>query len=173
MAPTEPGTSSQPAPDDRILRFFQSPFFLSLTIGIPFCIYKFLFGSLAIRNGIEGEHALFVLGGLIITWAALDLAMNVARAALDLFGRPDAIEYCTIAQVGRYFHAPGAFLAFDTLLSFSIICITLWSGWIARLTPFESFLWYTATTLNLISLSLVIMYDEALRARYNARNKNK
>lgn len=172
MTPTEPGTSSHPAPDDRILRFFQSPLFLSCTIGIPFCIYKFLFGSLAIRSGIEGEQALVLLGWLIIAWAALDLSLNVARAGLDISGRPNAIEYCTIAQVGRYFNAPGAFLAFDTLLSFSIICITLWSGWIARLTTFESFLWYTATTLNLISLSLVIMYDEALRARRNARKKN-
>jgi len=171
MSPTEPGTSNLPAPDDRILRFFQSPFFLSITIGIPFCIYKFIFGSVAIRNGIEGERLLVLLGGLIIIWAAFDLTMNLARAGLELLGRSNVIEYCTIAQVGRYFHAPGPFLAFDTLLSFSIICIMLWSGWIARLSSFESFLWYTATTLNLISLSLVIMYDEALRTRRNAREK--
>lgn len=118
-----------------------------------------------------GEPALFLLGGLIVVWAALDLAMNVARAVLDLFGRSNAIEYCTIAQIGRYFHAPGDFLALDTLLSFSIICIMLWSGWITRLTPLESFLWYAATTLNLISLSLVIMYDEALRAHWSAHEE--
>jgi hypothetical protein len=171
MSMTETGGSCQPATDDRILHFFQSPFFLSITIGIPFCIYKFIFGSLAIRIGIEGEQALVMLGGLIIFWAALDLTLNVARAGLDLFGRSNVIEYCTIAQIGRYFHAPGAFLAFDTLLSFSIICITLWSGWITRLTVAEAFLWYAATTLNLISLSLVIMYDEALRARLTAREK--
>ena len=63
------------------------------------------------------------------------------------------------------------FLAFDTLVSFLIICITLWSGWITGLTPIESLLWYAATTLNLISLSLVIIYDEALRARLAAREK--
>jgi len=171
MSPRETSTSTHPAHDDRISRFFHSPLFLSSTIGIPFCIYKFIFGSLAIRNGIEGEPALFLLGGLIIVWAALDLAMNVARAVLDLFGQSNAIEYCTIAQIGRYFNAPGAFLALDTLLSFSIICIMLWSGWITRLTPLESFLWYTATTLNLISLSLVIMYDEALRAHWSAHEK--
>ncbi|MEI6292444.1 MAG: hypothetical protein WCP36_02100 [Methanomicrobiales archaeon] len=171
MSPAETGTSGHPVPDDRILRFFQSPLFLSITIGIPFCIYKFIFGSLAIRNGIHGEQALVVLGWVIITWAALDLTMNVTRACLDFYGRSNVIEYCTIAQIGRYFNAPRAFLAFDTLLSFSIICTMLWSGWITRLTPFEAFLWYAATTLNLISLSIVIMYDEALRARRPAREK--
>ena len=169
MSQAEPGFQSLRPPDDRISRFFQSPLFLSITIGIPFCIYKFIFGSLAIRNGIGGEQLLFLFGWLIIVWATLDLAMNIGRAGLGLFGRSNTIEYCTIAQVGRYFHAPGAFLAFDTLLSFSIICIMLWSGWITRLTPFEAFLWYAATTLNLISLSLVIMYDEALRARRTPR----
>jgi hypothetical protein len=118
-----------------------------------------------------GEQALYFFGWLIIAWAALDLTMNVTRACLDFFGRSNVIEYCTIAQIGRYFNEPRTFLAFDTLLSFSIICAMLWSGWITRLTPFESFLWYTATTLNLISLSIVIMYDEALRSRRTTREK--
>jgi len=52
------------------------------------------------------------------------------------------------------------FLAIDTLLTFTIICVMLWSGWIATLTTFESYLWYGATTLNLISLSLVALYNE-------------
>ncbi|MCU0631074.1 MAG: hypothetical protein MUF37_07980 [Methanoregulaceae archaeon] len=142
-----------------------------MTIGIPFCIYKFIFGSVAIRSGIDGQTPLFLLGGLIIVWAALDLTMNITRACLDFIGQSNAIEYCTIAQIGRYFNAPGAFLAFDTLLSFSIICAMLWSGWIANLTLPESFLWYAATTLNLISLSLVILYDEALRARITIHEK--
>ena len=173
MPPTEtgPSPSPRPAPDDRILRFFRSPFFLSFTIGIPFCIYKFIFGSLAIRNGMGGVTALILLGDLIIVWAAFDLTMNITRAGLDLFGRSNVIEYCTIAQIGRYFHATGVFLAFDTLVSFLIICITLWSGWITQLNTIESFLWYAATTLNLISLSLVIIYDEALRARQSDHEK--
>lgn len=56
------------------------------------------------------------------------------------------------------------FLAADTLLSFSIICVMLWSGWIMQLKQEESYLWYAATTLNLISISLVSLYNEAKRA---------
>ena len=58
---------------------------------------------------------------------------------------------------------PMVFLAVDTLLSFSIICLMLWSGWIMQLTQPEASLWYAATTLNLISISLVSLYNEAKR----------
>jgi hypothetical protein len=90
--------------------------------------------------------------------------MNAGRAVLDLSGKPSPFDYCTIAQIGRIFHMPMVFLAVDTLLSFSIICAMLWSGWIATLTLSESYLWYAATTLNLISLSLVSLYTEVRRA---------
>jgi hypothetical protein len=39
----------------------------------------------------------------------------------------------------------------------------LWSGWIAMLTPVETMFWVAATTLNLISLSLVSLYNEIRR----------
>ncbi len=36
---------------DAIQKVFQRPFFLSFTIGIPFCIFKLLFGVTVIRSG--------------------------------------------------------------------------------------------------------------------------
>ena len=142
---------------DAIQRFFIRPFFLSLTIGIPFCIFKLLFGVTAFRTGTPG---FVIIGSIVIVWACLDLLMNIGRSVFDLAGRPAPFEYCTIAQVGRMVHRPLAFLAVDTLLSFLIICSMLWSGWITHLSIPESFLWYGATTLNLISLSLVSIYNE-------------
>jgi hypothetical protein len=50
------------------------------------------------------------------------------------------------------------------MLSFLIICFMLWSGWIATLTPMESVLWHAATTLNLLSLSVVSLYNEIRKA---------
>src|SRR4030042_517948 len=82
-----------------------------------------------------------------------------------LFHRPASFEFCIIAQFGHIFHKPRVFLAIDTLLTFGIICTMLWSGWITKLTLFESYLWYAATTLNLISLSLVSVYHEIRMAR--------
>lgn len=149
---------------DAVGRFFHRPFFLSFTIGMPFCIFKLLFGVSAVRVGAVSHPVLASFGWAVIVWAGADLLMNAGRACLDLMGRPSPFEYCTLAQIGRLFRMPTIFLAVDTLLSFSIICAMLWSGWIATLTLRESYLWYAATTLNLISLSLVSLYTEIRRA---------
>ena len=148
---------------DRLQRFFTRPIFLSLTIGVPFCIYKLLFGIVLVRTGNAVAGPLSLLGGLVIVWALADLSLNIGREIYDLRGRPAPFEYCTIAEAGRFFHRPMAFLAFDTLVTFAIICTMLWSGWIATLTGPESMLWAAATTLNLISLSLVVLYNEIRR----------
>jgi hypothetical protein len=145
---------------DAIQKVFQRPFFLSFTIGIPFCIFKLLFGVTVIRAGAENNLFMSAVGLLIVFWAAADLLMNTGRSTLDLLQRPAPFEYCIIAQAGRYFHKPKVFLAIDTLLTFSILCAMLWSGWITRFSLFESYLWYSATTMNLISLSLVSIYNE-------------
>ncbi len=145
---------------DALQKFFRRPFFLSFTIGIPFCAFKLLFGITAIRAGAPDNLFLFVFGWLVIFWAGADLMMNIGRLALDLLHRPAPFEYCTIAQAGRTFHRPMVFLAIDTFLTFGIICVMLWSGWITTLAPVELYLWYSATTLNLISLSLVSLYYE-------------
>jgi hypothetical protein len=161
---------------DRIQRFFGRPFFLSATIGIPFCVFKLLFGITARRLGSGAfagaagaaamggvSPALAAFGWVIIAWAAADLAMNAGRSSLDLLGRPAPFEYCTIAQAGRLVRRPLTFLAVDTFLSFAIICLMLWSGWIVLLTQGEAYLWYAATTMNLISLSVVSIYNEVKR----------
>ncbi|NVO66559.1 hypothetical protein [Methanofollis tationis] len=148
---------------DTIQRFFRRPFFLSLTIGIPFCLFKLLFGVSAVRIGSCSHPLLTLFGWCVVAWAGIDLLMNAGRAVLDLSGKSSPFDYCTIAQIGRIFHMPMVFLAVDTLLSFSIICAMLWSGWIATLSLSESYLWYAATTLNLISLSLVSLYTEIRR----------
>lgn len=143
-----------------------SPTFLSITIGIPFCIYKVLFGILAIRIGLMiGNTILVFTGFLIIIWASVDFLMNTARAVFDIFNKSSLIEYCTLAQIGRICGASTLFLALDTLITFLIICFVLWSGWIIYLTEQESFFWYFATTLNLISISFVGLWNEIIRFR--------
>jgi hypothetical protein len=153
-------TCSYKQESDIIQRFFSRPLFLSLTIGVPFCIFKLLFGITLIRVGSDMSVPISVCGWAVAVWALADLVMNLGREIYDLMDRPAPFEYCTIAQVGRLFHKPMVFLALDTLLTFIIICTMLWSGWIATLTTPESYLWYAATTMNLISLSLVVLYNE-------------
>ncbi|WFN37852.1 hypothetical protein L1994_05570 [Methanomicrobium antiquum] len=147
-------------------KFFKSPFFLSLTIGIPFCIFKLLFGLVAYRTAeISMDFWLFLFGQIIIIWAIIDIFMNAGRILLNLTDRPDFFDYCTLAQIGRIFNLPSVFLAIDTLISFLIICFMLWSGWIVQLSVHESYMWYFATTLNLVSLSLVSLFTEIMRSK--------
>jgi cation transport ATPase len=145
--------------------FFTTPTFQAVTIGLPFCIYKLLFGLLAWRIGLDqASDFLSACGWMIIIWAFVDLIMNLARIIFHLAGRDSPIEYCIIAQAGRLFARPRLFLAIDTLVSFSIICFVLWSGWIAHLRQEESYLWNAATTLNLISVSFVNIWMELRRS---------
>lgn len=158
-------TCSYRQDSDILLDFFSRPLFLSLTIGIPFGIFKLLFGITIIRIGTDLPFPVSGTGWIVTAWALTDLIMNIGREISDILKRPAPFEYCTIAQAGRLFHMPMVFLAIDTLLTFSIICTMLWSGWIATLSTVESYLWYAATTLNLISLSLAVLYKE-IRALY-------
>ncbi|MBN1662305.1 MAG: hypothetical protein JW943_01775 [Deltaproteobacteria bacterium] len=141
---------------------FLSPAFQALTIGIPFCLFKLLFGLLAWRAG-AASVPFCIFAWLVMAWALSDLIMNLIRVFFHLTGRIAPIEYCTIAQAGRLFRRPQLFLSIDTLISFSIICFVLWSGWITLLDRQESYFWYAATTLNLISVSVVNIWVELRR----------
>jgi hypothetical protein len=154
------GTCTYRQESDMLQRFFTRPLFLSLTIGIPFCIFKLLFGITLIRVGSGMSVPVSAFGYGVTIWALTDLMMNLSRELFDILNLPAPFEYCMIAQAGRFFHMPMVFLAIDTLLTFIIICTMLWSGWIGTLSTLESYLWYAATTLNLISLSLVVLYNE-------------
>lgn len=156
----ESRTSSYWQKSDIIQQFFSRPLFLSLTIGIPFCIFKLLFGITLIRLGSDVPIMVSACGWVVTVWALADLVMNLGRELSDILNRPAPFEYCTIAQAGRLFSMPMVFLAIDTVLTFIIICTMLWSGWIATLTVPERYLWNAATTLNLISLSFVVLYNE-------------
>lgn len=142
--------------------FFLTPTFQALTIGIPFCVFKLFFGILALRAG-SASSPLRVFAWLVIVWALVDLIMNLVRVFFHLAGRQASIEYCSIAQAGRLVTRPRLFLAIDTLISFSIICFVLWSGWITLLSRQEAYFWYAATTLNLISVSVVNIWIELRR----------
>lgn len=150
---------------DVIQRFFVRPVFLSATIGIPFCTFKLLFGLVAFRIGNDGDPLLALFGTIIVIWAMTDLLMNMGRSLFDILHREAFFDYCSIAQLGRIFNKPMLFLAVDTLITFSIICTMLWVGWITELNRAEMTLWYAATTMNLISLSLVVLYNEIRNSR--------
>ena len=94
---------------DTLQKIFQRPFFLSFTIGIPFCIFKLLFGITAIRIGAPNNLFLDIFGWIVVFWALGDLLINISRGILDLMHRPISFEYCIIAQAGEFFTKTDAF----------------------------------------------------------------
>jgi hypothetical protein len=143
---------------------FSTPAFQAVTIGVPFCVFKLLFGLLCIRAGASQQSSLLAYSGwLVMAWASADLIMNLGRVIFHISGRPSPVEYCSIAQAGRLFGRPRLFLALDTFISFSIICLVLWSGWITLLSKGELWFWLAATTLNLTGISVVNIWLEFRR----------
>jgi hypothetical protein len=146
---------------------FTTSVFLSLTIGVPFCVFKFLFGILAIDNGYT------LTGTLILLWSVIDLAMNFTRILLELGGTSHpSLEFCSLAQAGRLFGRSRLMLTFDTFLSFFIICFVLWSGWITQLPGWGMYLWYAATTVNLMSLAIMNLWIEAFSGSAGSAGKD-
>lgn len=138
-------------------RVFRTSVFLSLTIGVPFCVFKFLFGLLAYQNGY------ILSGAAVVLWSVTDLFMNFVCIAKELLraSKPD-IEFCFLAQLGRKIGKASLLLTVDTFLSFTIICFVLWSGWIKDLSEWGAYMWYGATTINLMSLAMVNVFIEVL-----------
>lgn len=110
---------------------------------------------LALDNGYN------VIGAVILVWSVIDLGMNIIRVTVETAGVSDVpIEFCTLAQIGRLFNRASLLLTFDTFLSFFIICFVLWSGWITQLPEWGSYLWYAATTVNLMGLAIMNLWLE-------------
>jgi len=127
---------------------FRTSVFLALTVGVPFCVFKGLFGYLLLLQGHQAA------GGLVLFWALTDLCMNLLRAARELRGDgAPAVQFCLLGQLGAALGHRDLLMAVDTFLSFGIICLVLWSGWIALLPGWGVTLWLTATTVNLMSLA--------------------
>lgn len=115
------------------------------------------------------RNHIYWLGWLIIIWSVVDFVMNFVLGAQDIADSDMTIETCLLAQLGQlFFRREDLFLAIDTFLSFSIICYVLWSGWIKDFTQIELYAWYAATTVNLISLSIVnIMVEISKRPTHS------
>ncbi|MCK5844751.1 MAG: hypothetical protein KAG97_08600 [Victivallales bacterium] len=127
--------------------------FLVLTIGYPFSVFKALCGRVALDSGHE------IIGSVMLLWGVSDFVLNSIELLLALFRVKRDRVYCVLAWMGSLFGRRRLFLEMDTLLAFSIICLVLWSGWIAKLAPIELNLWLAATTVNLLSVGIVQIWS--------------
>ena len=102
-----------------------------VSVGLPFCAFKVLTGTIAL-----GEAGLGAVGWLLIGWGAIDLVLNALNLGALLVVKRRVTGVC-LAQVlhERLRPAGGADLglAIDVLLSFVLVAVVVGFGLIPRM----------------------------------------
>ncbi|MEA2012725.1 MAG: hypothetical protein U9O87_06540 [Verrucomicrobiota bacterium] len=125
--------------------------FLALTLGVPFSIFKIIGGRVIVR-----EFGIF--GYFLICVGIIDLLLNLCRSfqAYGIFS--GKVSYCFFSTIGNIFSKEEFFLGIDTLFSFFIVVIFLWSNLITKLTSTENFFWVSAVTVNVLAVGFTQLW---------------
>lgn len=153
------------------LNGFVTTAFINLTVGLPFAMFKSLLGVSLYRE--YPKTIISILGVIILVWGSIDFVMNVTSLMFSQI-KKRFIAPCILALIGKAFGTRTLFLAINTLCSFSCICIMLWTGLIGKLSSVESIIWNIATTINLISMATIIIWNEfyVLKNIYSRINRD-
>lgn len=119
--------------------------FEAVVTGLPFCIFKFSAGWLIASMGNK------FLGWLVIGWAAVDLALNLAALASA------KVSVCLLSNIGRLTGRPRGediFLALDTFLSFAIVAALIGFRLIRQVPEPWLSLWDLAVVLNVLGAGM-------------------
>jgi predicted membrane-bound mannosyltransferase len=119
--------------------------FEAAVTGLPFCIFKFSAGWLIASAGNK------FLGWLVMGWAAVDLAFNLAALMTE------RVSVCLLSNVGRWTgnrRGEDLFLALDTFLSFAIVAALIGFRLIRQMPDPWLSLWDLAVVLNVLGAGL-------------------
>lgn len=122
-----------------------------LTVGLPFCAFKLLFGSVLLSR-------VPVLGVLFIALGAADVVVNVVNVVGLLVRRRRFLEACTLSFITRILRRRSRAAwtwaelgtAVDVLLSMGIVAAMIALGFIARLSPPLLACWNAAVIFNVL-----------------------
>jgi hypothetical protein len=115
--------------------------FEAVVTGLPFCIFKFSAGWVIIGSGNK------FLGGLVVGWAVVDLAFNLAALTSE------KVSVCLLSNIGRWTgrqRGEDLFLALDTFLSFAIVAALIGFRLIRQVSEPWLSLWDLAVVLNVL-----------------------
>lgn len=123
----------------------------ALTVGLPFCAFKGVWGLRLLHGG----NAL--LGGALVALAVLDAVLNVLNAATVLLVGRRTLPICSLhavalalrpsTQAGR---GADVGTALDAALSFSLVALMIGSGAIGSLPASLLLAWNLAVVLNVL-----------------------
>ncbi len=129
-----------------------------LTIGLPFCAFKIIFGFFLMQ-----WPSFYYLAPLFIVWGVLDVILNLTNL-LSLIARPDPwARTCTLNYIVRpilrrtsYRHLGKKDLgtALDVAFSFSIVAFMVGGSFLGKLPHLQSVIWNWSVVLNVLSAGL-------------------
>ena len=126
-----------------------------VTVGLPFCVFKLLAGTLLIHGDTTVGHVVGI--GLVIL-GITDVIVNVVNALGLVLARRRPIEPCILALFtrGARRRSRAAWTwaelgtSIDVLLSMTIVALVIGLGGIAKMTPTMLTIWNVAVIANVL-----------------------
>lgn len=139
-----------------------------VSVGLPFCAFKWLVGLLHWEGGQP------ILGAALLALACSDTLFNLANLVGLLIGRGRVVSTCTLSaltlRMNLFPDSPSEYLkelgsAVDMLLSFVLVAGMVWMGRIGTLPPDRLLLWNVAVVLNVLGAGLARLSSSVQRIR--------
>lgn len=130
-----------------------------LTVGLPFCVFKFAAGVALLGGGGPAS----ALGGVLVALGAVDVLFNAANLGGLLAARRRVLDACFFSlaahrlrpaarREGRILRDLGNSL--DVLLSFSLVAYMVGAGRLGGLPPRVLSCWNVAVVSNVLGAGL-------------------
>ena len=133
-----------------------------LTVGIPFCIFKYL-TAFYILNTYKNGSFVWASFSILFCLAVIDLIFNVFNLFSLILKQRRFLPICFLTFLSEkilinFGKSPENYVEFgsalDALLSFLLVTLMIVDGAISRLLPWEYILWSGAVVLNVLGAGL-------------------
>ena len=141
-----------------------------LTVGLPFCAFKLLFGAVLLTR-------VPVLGVFFMALGAADVGVNTVNVVSLMVFRRRTLEACTLSLITRIVRRRSRFAftwqelgtSVDVLLSMGIVAAMIALGFIAALSPPLLVCWNAAVIFNVLGAGVArfghSLHEHLLRRR--------
>lgn len=133
-----------------------------VTVGLPFCVFKFFSGLVAIRTPV-----LAAPGYLLLLIAIVDLGFNGINLLSLAFARRRAAPICltdlVVRRVMSKERESELGIALDVFLSFVLVAIAIGIGMHARLPPWGAPIWSVAVVFNVLGAGVGRLFSALSR----------
>lgn len=138
------------------------------TVGLPFCVFKLLTGSLLAGN--SGSRA---AGVALIALGAVDLVCNVANFSLTLAGHESPVAVCLAQNITMRLR-PGVpswqrlGLSIDAMFSFALVATMVGFRLLRRLPGHGQAVWSLCVVLNVLGAGIGRLAESVAAVRTDA-----